>query len=86
MDDAPLARGHRLKLDLLAGLEAIPVTEPVARVPIRDDGVATLLEPGDSPVRAGGADVVLRDRAGRALLRTRLPTTGFDDPLALDPA
>ncbi|MDQ1664429.1 MAG: hypothetical protein QOH75_460 [Actinomycetota bacterium] len=55
----------------------------VSRVPIAPDGVATLLEPGNSPVRAGGALARVRGRDGTVLLSTRLPTTGFDDPLAV---
>jgi hypothetical protein len=52
-------------------------------LPVRD-GVAALVEPGPSPPSASGADVTLRDPAGRVLLRTTLPQAGFDDPLALD--
>lgn len=57
--------------------------QPVRVLPVRDDGVAALVEPGPSPPSASGADVTLRDPAGRKVLRTTLPRPGFDDPLAL---
>jgi hypothetical protein len=57
---------------------------PARVLPVRDDGVAALVEPGPSPPSASGALVTLRDPQGRVLLRTRLPRPGFDNPLALD--
>jgi hypothetical protein len=65
-------------------LEYRRVGQPVRVLPVHEDGVAALVEPGPSPPRAGGAEVTLRDPAGRLLLRTTLPPPGFDDPLALD--
>jgi hypothetical protein len=52
-------------------------------LPVRD-GVAALVPPGPSPPSASGAQVTLRDQAGRLVLRTTLPEPGFDDPLGLD--
>jgi hypothetical protein len=57
---------------------------PARVLPVRDDGVAALVEPGPSPPSASGAEVTLRDPDGRVLLRTTLPEPGFDDPMALD--
>jgi hypothetical protein len=56
---------------------------PVRVLPVRD-GVAALVPPGPSPPSASGAEVTLRDPAGRLVLRTTLPEPGFDDPLGLD--
>jgi hypothetical protein len=57
---------------------------PVSRVPIDDQGVATLLEPSNSSVRTNGARVTMFDPQGRRLFSAVIPDTGFDDPLALD--
>lgn len=63
-------------------LDYLREDHPPIPMPIRA-GVATLLEPGYSPLRVGGARVRLRDRDGAVILTTRLPTTGFDDALAV---
>lgn len=56
---------------------------PDQRLPVRASGAVVVVEPGASPPSARGADVTLLDPRGRELLRTTLPETGVDDPLAL---
>ncbi|MGH8894573.1 MAG: hypothetical protein ACRDWY_14905 [Actinomycetes bacterium] len=51
---------------------------------IGSDGVVGLVAPGPSAPSAGGADVTVLDESGHILIRTTLPRSGFDDPLALD--
>jgi hypothetical protein len=56
---------------------------PAVRLPVKDNGVAALQEPGHPSISAGGARVVLRDGSGRPRLATVLPEAGSDDVLAV---
>lgn len=56
---------------------------PPLRIRVPADGALALIAPGPTAPSAGGARVTLLDPAGRLILRTTLPRTGFDDPLSL---
>ncbi len=54
-----------------------------ARLPIGENGVAPVVEPGPNPPTARGAVVTVLDESGHELMTTTLPAGPLDDPLAL---